>query len=90
MVSLVVAIDRETRKIKNEPQITVQGVSGIDPLNGIVQNAREMITDAVSGMTKEEIGNKSLLTENLRLHLKRFIQRETGSKPVIVSTIVEV
>jgi ribonuclease J len=88
--TVVVAIDKDTKKLKSEPQITVQGVSGIDPLNGLVQEAREAVVDAVSAMTKEEIANKNVFKENLRLHLKRFIQRETGAKPVIIPTIVEV
>jgi len=30
------------------------------------------------------------LQENLRVHLKRFLQKEIGAKPAIVTTIVEV
>lgn len=90
IISLVVAIDKDTKMLKSEPQITVQGVSGVDPLNGLVQEARESIVEAVSAMTKVEIGNKTLFKENLRLNLKRFIQKETGAKPVIIPTIVEV
>jgi hypothetical protein len=30
------------------------------------------------------------MAETLRVHLKQMIQRETGTKPVIVSTVVEV
>ena len=90
MISLVVAIDRETKKLKSEPQITVQGVAGIDPLNGLLQDARQTITDAVDGMRPEDLRDKNSVRENLRVHLKRFFQQETGAKPVIVSTVVEV
>jgi len=90
MITLVVAIDKETKKLKSEPQITVQGVAGIDPLNGLLQDARQTITDAVADMRIEDLRDKNLVKENLRLHLKRFFQQETGAKPVIVSTVVEV
>ena len=90
MISLVVTIDKHTKELKNEPQITVQGVAGIDPLNGTLRNAREAITDAVAEMKREEFADKNSAAENLRVHLKRFIQKETGTKPVIVPTIVEV
>ncbi len=90
VISLVVAIDKETKELINEPQISVQGVAGINPLNGLLQNARQAISDVVSGMKKEEFGNKEWVKENLRIHLKRFIQKETGTKPVIVPTVVEV
>ncbi len=90
MISLVVTIDKETKKLKNEPQITVQGVAGVDPLNGIIQNARETISEVVNLMKREDFIDKNQAKENLRVHLKRFIQKKTGTKPVIVPTIVEV
>lgn len=90
MISLVVAIDSKTGKLQSEPQITVQGVSGVDPLNGLVAEARQAIVDMISTMDKNEISNKSFFKENLRLLLKRFIQKQTGAKPVIVPTVVEV
>ncbi|CAN5658418.1 ribonuclease J [soil metagenome] len=90
MISLVVTIDKDTKQLKQEPQITVQGVAGIEPLNGLLQTARESIADAVVAMKREEFINKNGAKESLRVHLKRFIQKETGTKPVIVPTIVEV
>jgi ribonuclease J len=90
LITLVVAIDKETKKIKSAPQITVQGMAGIDPLNGFLQDARDTISDAVAGMKHEDFTDKNFAKETLRVHLKRFTQQETGSKPVIISSIVEV
>lgn len=90
LISLVVTIDKQTRQLISAPQITTQGVAGFDPLNGFLQNAQESIADAVSEMKPEDFRDKKLLAESLRVHLKRFIQREIGAKPVIVPTVVEV
>ncbi len=90
LITLVVAIDKETKKIKSAPQITVQGMAGIDPLNGFLQDARDTISDAVAGMKREDFTDKNFAKETLRVHLKRFTQQETGSKPVVISSIVEV
>ena len=90
IISLVVTIDKETKELISTPQIKMQGVAGIDLLNGFLQDAQESIADAVSAMKPEDFRDKNLLTENLRVHLKRFIQREIGAKPVIVPTVVEV
>ena len=89
-ISLVVTIDKDTKKLAEEPQITVQGVAGMDLTNGILGNARQAIADAVGAMSQQDISNKSFFKENLRIHLKRFLQTENGTKPVIVTTIVEV
>lgn len=90
VITLVVAIDKDTKELKQEPQINVQGVAGIDPLNGLLQNARQSISEAIAEMDKDEFHDKNWVKENLRVHLKRFIQKETGTKPVIVPTIVEI
>jgi ribonuclease J len=89
-VSLVVPVDKNTKELKGEPQISFQGVAGIDLTNGISTDAKKSITDAILLMSKQEMANKALFQENLRVHLKRFFQKETGSKPVIVTTIIEV
>ncbi|HLM61609.1 MAG TPA: hypothetical protein VK308_12460, partial [Pyrinomonadaceae bacterium] len=90
VISLVVAVDKETKRLKSEPQITVQGVAGINPLNGLLQNARQSISEIVSVTKRGKYQDKNFMAETLRVHLKRLIQQETGTKPVIVSTVVEV
>jgi len=58
--------------------------------NRAYDDAREAIKAAVSVMSPHEMADVSWLQETLRIHLKRFIQKEIGTKPVIVTTIVEV
>ena len=89
-ISLVVKIDKAKQQLAGEPQISYQGVAGIDLTNGFTEEARKSVAAAISAMTPQEISDKNWLTENVRIHLKRFLQKETGTKPVIVTTIVEV
>jgi ribonuclease J len=90
LITLVVAVDKETKKLKSEPQITASGVAGINPLNGLLQNARQSVAEVVAETKRENFQDKNFMAETLRIHLKRLIQQETGTKPVIVSTVVEV
>lgn len=89
-ISLVVKIDKSKQQLAGEPQISYQGVAGIDLTNGFTEEARKSVAAAISAMTPQEIADKHWLQENVRIHLKRFLQKETGTKPVIVTTIVEV
>ena len=89
-ISLVVAMEKNSNQLNGEPQVTFEGVAGIDPLNGFAAQARLSIVRAISDMKPEHIANRAVFKENLRVHLKRFIQRELSSKPVIVTTVVEV
>jgi ribonuclease J len=89
-ISLVVTIDRESREIVESPQITFQGVAGVDLTNGMVEEARQSIIESIKAMSKNDLHDRTSFKENLRILLKRFIQKETGTKPVIIPTIVEV
>ena len=89
-ISLVVMIDKVTKQLSGEPQISFQGVAGIDSNNGFIAKAKLSIVGALAAMTTKEISDKNWVQENLRIHLKRFLQKEIGTKPVIVPTIVEV
>ncbi|MBX7174777.1 MAG: ribonuclease J [Pyrinomonadaceae bacterium] len=89
-ISLVVTLDKNTKTLVESPQITLQGVAGIDWTNGILDEARQAISDSINSMKKEEFNDKAWFKENLRIQLKRFIQKVTGTKPVIIPTIVEI
>jgi len=89
-ISLVVTIDKESREIVESPQITFQGVAGVDLTNGMVEEARQSIIESIKAMSKNDLNDRTSFKENLRILLKRFIQKETGTKPVIIPTIVEV
>jgi mRNA degradation ribonuclease J1/J2 len=89
-ISLVVMMSKATGAISGEPHISFQGVAGIDPTNGFAGDARNAIADTISQMKKEQIADRNFLKEMLRVALKRFVQKKIGTKPVIVTTIVEV
>jgi ribonuclease J len=89
-ISLVVTVDKKTHELIGEPQISFQGVANVDPTNGFTQHAQDAVGEAINQMKREHIIDRPYFKENLRLELKRFVQREIGTKPVIVTTIVEV
>jgi len=85
-----VTVNKKTHQLAGEPQITFQGVAGIDPLNGFAADARKTVSKAIEDMKPEHIADRNVFKENLRIHLKRFVQKELSSKPVIVTTVVEI
>ena len=89
-ISLVVTVEKGTHELVGEPQVAFQGVAGIDPVNGFADEARKAVADAIGEMKREHILDRSFFKENLRIELKRFVQKQLGTKPVIVTTIVEI
>src|SRR5712691_578620 len=56
----------------------------------LLKDAQRVVAAALAGASKKMLEDESLLKEHLRVELKRFIQKETGAKPVIVPVIQQI
>src|SRR6266850_3164252 len=106
MVTLVMTINGQTGELEAPPQFVAQGVRGFESTNGnsnrpaqvssyegskqLVKGAQQVVTAALAGASRQMLEDLSLLKEHLRVELKRFIQKETGARPVIVPVIQQV
>ena len=90
MVTLIVTIDAETGQLQAQPEIVMRGVQGFDGVNGSLKEARQVIEAAVAGASRDMLKDQTLLKEHMRLELKRFIQKLTGGRPVIMPVVVQV
>jgi len=88
-ITLIIAIDGTTGELKARPEIVMRGVRGLDPANGSLREAQQIVAAAVAGASRETLLDESLLKEHVRLELKRFIQKLTGAKPVILPVVVQ-
>src|SRR5437764_7661619 len=87
MVTLVMTINGQTGQLEAPPQIVAQGVRGFESTNGSTRGAQQVVTAALAGASRKTLADESLLKEHIRLELKRFIQKETWARPVIVPPI---
>jgi len=62
-------------------------VSSYEGSKQLIKDAQGVVTAAIAGASRQMLADLSLLKEHLRVELKRFIQKETGARPVIVSVI---
>ena len=90
MITLVMTINGQTAELKAPPQIVAQGVRGFDSTNGLTKDAEQVVRAALAGASKQTLADESLLKEHVRVELKRFIQKETGARPVIVPVIQQI
>jgi ribonuclease J len=90
MITLVVIIDRDTGELQSPPQIVAQGVRGLEDANGMTKDAQRVVAAALAGASRQTFQDESLLKEHVRVELKRFIQKETGAKPVIIPVIQQI
>ena len=90
VVTLILTLNAETGELEAPPEIVARGIVGLDGSNGFLKNAQSVVTQAVENAPRAELDDTSLLKERVRLELKRFIQKKTGARPVILPVVVQV
>lgn len=90
IVTLIVTMNADTGEVEAPPEIVARGVRGFDGTNGFLASAQKIVTTALENASKAQLQDSSLLKEYLRLALKRFIQKQTGARPVITPVVVQI
>jgi ribonuclease J len=93
VITPVVTIDEESGEMEGEPEVVARGVLGLDG-NGasaaLLKDMQRIVSDTVGKATRAERRDSSVLKERVRLDLKRFIQKQTGARPVIVPVVMQI
>jgi len=90
MVTLILTIDAETGELQGAPEIVTRGVRGFDSSNGSMKDAERVVAAAITGASRDTMRDESLLKEHVRVELKRFIQKLTGARPVIMPVVLQI
>ena len=93
VVTPVVTINEESGELEAAPEVVARGVLGLDgdgATAGLLRDMQRVVAEAVEAASREERRDTSLLKERVRVELKRFIQKQTGTRPVIMPVIVQV
>jgi ribonuclease J len=93
-VTVVLTIVEDTGLLQGEPRIVARGVRGLSAngfgpqSNSLMSDAKRVVTASIAGASRQTLADESLLKEHVRVELKRFIQKQTGARPVIMPVIV--
>jgi ribonuclease J len=86
----ILTLNEKTGELETAPEIMARGVVGADGSNGFIKNLQRVATEAVEKAPATERRDLTLLKERVRVELKRYIQKQTGGRPVIVPVVVQV
>lgn len=85
----IIAINKNSGRAEGLPEIVSRGfVAGEGA--GILQNARTVVAQTLENSTPEERGDWGVMQEKIRQDLKRFLNKETQRRPLIMPVILEV
>jgi len=85
----IIAINKHTGKIEGLPEIVSRGFAKDDGRD-ILADAKLVVARTLEGSSAEERSDMGVIQEKIRVDLKRFINKQTQRRPLIMPVILEV
>jgi ribonuclease J len=91
VVVAVVAISRQTGALVGEPEIVARGfVVGEREADSLFNDAAGVIAECIEASKLEERTDQGLMTEKLRIELRRFFKKRSGRRPLVLPVLMEI
>ncbi len=84
----IITINKLTGKAEGQPEVVTRGFAIAD--SGLLESARQVVTKTLDESSSEEKGDYGVIKEKVRVDLKRFIQKNTSRRPLIMPVIMEI
>jgi ribonuclease J len=85
----IIAIDKHSGKLESQPEIVTRGFMS-DNGSDLVTGARDIVLKTINTSNPEERADWSVIKEKIRVDLKRYINKQTSKRPLILPVILEV
>lgn len=86
----IVAIDKATGRIEGTPELISRGFVSLDESSELMTMAKMVVSRTLESSSAEEKSDWGVIQEKIRSDLKRFLNKETQRRPLIVPVILEV
>ena len=88
IVLAIIAIDKRTGRSESAPEIVMRGFALEDPQ--VIAEAKQVVNRTLESSSPEEKQDYGVIKEKIRGDLKRFIQKSTSRRPLIMPVILEI
>lgn len=90
LVVPVVTINRQTGVVEGVPQVMARGfVLTAMPDDLLAESARHIVA-TIAECKVEERTDPGLMTERIRVELRRFLRKRTGRRPMVLPVVMEI
>jgi ribonuclease J len=86
----IIAIDKHTGRSEGLPEIVSRGFVSLDEGSDLLAGARQVVARTLDSSSNEERTDWGVMQEKIRADLKRFLNKETSRRPLIMPVILEV
>jgi ribonuclease J len=84
----ILTINKLTGKVERQPELVSRGFVGAD--TGLMESARQVVASTLENSSPEEKADYGVIKEKIRIDLKRYIQKNTSRRPLIMPVILEI
>ena len=85
----IIAINKNTGKSEALPEIVSRGFVSMDD-GGILLEARQVVARTLETSSSEERSDWGVMQEKIRADLRRFLNKQTQRRPLVIPVILEV
>jgi ribonuclease J len=86
----IIAINKHSGKSETLPEIVSRGFVSFDEGSDLMQEARQVVAKTLENSSEEERTDWGVMQEKIRADLKRFLNKQTSRRPLIMPVILEV
>ena len=87
----IVAMDKHNGRLGSQPEIVTRGfLPNDDDDQGVIAGAREVVLKTIQNSNAEEKSDWTVMKEKIRVDLKRYLNKQTSKRPLILPVILEV
>ena len=84
----IITINKRTGNVENFPEIVMRGFAVDDP--AMITESRQVVQRTLETSSDEEKADYGVIKEKIRADLKRYIQKSTSRRPLIMPVILEI
>jgi ribonuclease J len=86
----IIAIDKHNGRVETQPEIVTRGFVPSADGTELMARARAVVMKTIEESNPEEMTDWSVMKEKIRVDLKRFFNKQTAKRPLILPVILEV
>ncbi len=86
----IIAISKSSGRSESLPEIVSRGFMSFEDGSQLMESARKVVARTLETSSEEELTDWGVMQEKIRADLKRFLNKETSRRPLIMPVILEV
>jgi ribonuclease J len=86
----IIAISKHSGRNETLPEIVSRGFMSFEDGSDLLQQSRQVVAKTLESSSEEERSDWGVMQEKIRADLKRFLNKETQRRPLIMPVILEV